>query len=245
MGTMTDTRIGGLLLIVGSVMTIVLALLAPGGPLIDTVSQFDLIAATEVLAAHANLTHAMSMLFAVAILLFLYGLVVIWKFTPTESAMASITRIGVLILGFGICCLIVTSGMNHVIVHISLHGIGAEQTEGQLQDLALAFQSAKFSLRYLAGTVGILGFALLSLGMSTRFPAGFNRIAAQVTFVCSVLAFIFALIAEHFHDANIELLFQVSLLLAVVIVIWTIILGVGLYKGVSGLSPDTSGERVA
>ena len=44
-------------------MTIALTPLSPGSPLIDTVSQFDFVASAKVLAANANLTHAMSLLF--------------------------------------------------------------------------------------------------------------------------------------------------------------------------------------
>ena len=133
-------------------------------------------------------------------------------------------------------------GLNHAIVHVTQHGIGSEQTEGRLQDLALTLQTIKFGLRYIAGTVAVLGFVLLSLGLSTRLPAGFNRVAAQVTFVSSSLAFILVLVAEHYHDIDIGLIPQVSLLPVAGTVIWVFILGVGLYKGVE-LSPGTSDER--
>ena len=185
----------------------------------------------------------MSLLFPLAMMLFLYGLIVIWKAVPAEGGMDSVSRIGVLMLAFPVCCLIVTMGLNHAIVHVTQHGIGSELTEGRLQDLVLTLQSTKFGLRYIAGTVAVLGFVLLSLGLSTRSPAGFNRVAAQVTFVCSALAFILVLVAEHYHNIDIGVLAQVSLLPVAVTIIWVIILGVGLYKGVIEPSPGTSGER--
>ena len=86
----------------------------------------------------------------------------------------------------------------------------------------------------------MLGFVLLSLGLSTRLPAGFNRVAARVTFVSSALAFILVLIAEHYHDINIGVIAQVSLLAVAVTIIWVLILGVGFYKGIE-LSPGASG----
>ncbi len=55
MGAMTDMRIGGLVLIVSAAITIMLSISAPGGPLIEPVSQFDFVAASGVLATHANL----------------------------------------------------------------------------------------------------------------------------------------------------------------------------------------------
>lgn len=237
MGVMSDLRIGGLVLIVSAVMTIVLSLLGPGGPLIEPTSQFDFVAASEVLGDYANLTHAMSLLFAVAMLLFLYGLISIWKAVPVEGGMDSLARIGLLMLVFAICCLIVTMGLNHAIVHVTQHGIGSERTEGQLQDLALTIQTTKFGIRYIAGSVGVLGFALFSLGLSTRLPAGFNKVAARVTAVCSALGLILILIAEHIHDVEIGQIAQASLLVVVVAIIWVIILGVGLYKGVIDFSP--------
>ena len=195
------------------------------------------------MADYANLTHAMSLLFAVAMLLFLYGLMVIWKAVPADGGMDSVARIGLLMLVFAISCLIITSGLNHAIVHVTQHGIGSEQPEGRLQDLALTLQTTKFGLRYIAGTVGILGFALLSLGLSTRLPAGFNEIAARVTAVCSALGLILVLVTEHYHDVDIGQIAQASLLLVVVTIVWVIILGVGLYKRVTDFSPANSGEQ--
>ena len=245
MGAMTDMRMGGLVLIVSSVMTIFLGLVAPGGPLIDTVDQFDFIATSDVLAANSSLTHATSLLFAAAMLLFLYGLVVIWKASPTEGAVGFLSRIGILMVAFAVTCLIITMGLNHAIVHVLQHGVGSERTDAQLQDLALTLQTMKFSLRYIASTAAILGFIPLSLGMSTKFPAGFNKVAAQVAFVCSVLMFIVLLIGEHYHDISFELIYQIGLLMGAVLFVWVMILGVGFYRGVSGLSPGTSGGRVA
>ena len=186
----------------------------------------------------------MSLLFAIAMLLFLYGLVAIWKTVPAEGAMDSVSRIGVLMLAFAISCLIVTTGLNHAIVHITQHGIGSEQTEGRLQDISLTLQATKFGLRYIAGSVGVLGFVLLSLGLSTRLPAGFKKVTARVTFVCSALALILLLITEHYHGIDIGTAAQISILPVAVIIIWVVILGVGLYKGDSRLSPDTARERV-
>ena len=185
----------------------------------------------------------MSLLFAVAMLLFLYGLMVIWKAVPADGGMDSVARIGLLMLVFAISCLIITSGLNHAIVHVTQHGIGSERTEGQLQDLVLTIQTAKFGIRYIAGSVGILGFALLSLGLSTRLPAGFNKIAARATAVCFALGLILVLVTEHFHDVDIGQIAQASLLLVVVTIVWVIILGVGLYKRVTDFSPANSGEQ--
>ena len=240
MGTMTDAKIGGLALIAGSVAVIIRGLLTPGGPLIDTVSRFDLIAVSEALVANAILTHTMSLLFAVAMILILYGLVVIWKIAPAEDAMGAVLRIGVSMLAFSMFFLAATAGLDHATVHVVQHGVGAERTETQAQDLALTLQSVKFGIRYIAGAVGALGFVLLSLGVSARSPAGFNWVAAQVAFVCSILVLILLLITEHFHDINIDLMYWVGSLLGAVIFIWVIILGVGLYKGVIELSSEPS-----
>lgn len=245
MTAMTDTKIGGLLLIISSVMVIVLALISPGGPLIDPVSQFDLVDAAEVLANNAALTHAGSLLFAVAMLLFLYGLITIWNAVPAQGGMATASRIGVLMVGFAALCIIVTMGLNHAIVHVATHGIGVEQSEEQIQSLLLALQTVKFGLRYIAGTAAVLGFIPLSLGMSTRLPAGFYRVASQVVFVCSLLAFIQLLIAEHFHDFDIDLLYQIGALLAMIVFVWVIILGVALYKELVELPRGNSTEMTA
>ncbi len=242
---MKDTKMGGMLLMVSSAIAILLGLLFPGGPVIDPVSQFDLVDASQVLANNANITHAGSLLFALAMLLFLYGLVTIWNAVPAEGGFGTATRIGVLMVAFAVICFIVTTGLNHAIVHISTHGIGSEQSEAQAESLALALQTVKFGLRYIAGTAAVLGFVPLSLGMSARLPAGFHRIAARVAFVCSVLGVIQIIIAEHFHDIDIELLYQVGLLFAAIIFVWVIILGMALYKGVIQPPKSTLGAQVA
>ena len=57
----------------------------------------------------------------------------------------------------------------------------------------------------------------------------------------SVLGFIMLLTTEHYHDIDVEMIYQIGTLLAAVIFIWVVILGVGLYRRDSELSPSTPG----
>ena len=56
--------------------------------------------------------------------------------------------------------------------------------------------------RYIVGIGPVLEFVPLSLAMSSRYAAGFNRIAAQITLACSVLRVIMFLVPEHYHDID-------------------------------------------
>ena len=103
----------------------------------------------------------------------------------------------------------------------------------------------KFGLRYIAGTATVPGFIPLSLGMSTRLPAGFYRVATQAVFVCAVLGFIQLLIAANFHDFDIDILYQIGALLATIVFVWVIILGVALYKEVVELPRGNSTEKTS
>ena len=66
-------RYGGLALSAGIVLAIVAALLFPGGPVIDRVDQTDFRVAVEAMGEAPSLTHTMSFLTIVAMLLQIFG----------------------------------------------------------------------------------------------------------------------------------------------------------------------------
>ena len=131
-------------LLAGSVMTIILALLAPGGPLIDTVSQFDLVAAGEVQAAYPTLTHVMSLLFAVAMLLFLSGLDDIdsgiiniagsdlSKMNDTEKTRFRTTRMGYIFQSFNL--LPVLTALENVEMPLLVSGFPEKEANQKAQE---------------------------------------------------------------------------------------------------------------
>ena len=72
---------------------------------------------------------------------------------------------------------------------------------------------------------------------STRFPLGFNEVVPLAVGDYSIIGLIAFMFTEHVHDADLDLFFNSGRILTLVVIAWSIILGVGLYKGISELTP--------
>ena len=81
------------------------------------------------------------------------------------------------------------------------------------------------------------------LGMSTRFSVNFHKVAALIAAAFSTVGLVGLLIVEHVHDVDPQLLLESSRYLTVAIIVWLIILGVGMYKGMSELTPSSSDDQ--
>ena len=72
---------------------------------------------------------------------------------------------------------------------------------------------------------------------STRFPLGFNEVVPLAVGDYSILGLVALVFTEHVHDADLDLFFNSGRIFTLVVIAWAIVLGVGLYKGISELTP--------
>ena len=109
-GMASDNKFAGLALALGSVLTLAALVFDPGAVFIDRVNRIDLIGLTNSMAANANLTHLISTLLIVGLLLELYGVAAIWRTIRGGNVVASITRLGIMVVAVSLVCLIIFRG---------------------------------------------------------------------------------------------------------------------------------------
>ncbi len=72
-GVLTDTKAGGAALLLGVGLVLVASLLVPGGAVIEQVDQTDFPRAISVMADYSSLSHLMTMVAIIAMLLHCYS----------------------------------------------------------------------------------------------------------------------------------------------------------------------------
>ena len=71
---------------------------------------------------------------------------------------------------------------------------------------------------------------------------GFNKVVPLAVGDYSILGLVALVFTEHVHDADLDLFFDSGRILTLIVIVWTIVLGVGRYEGIRWLTPGTSGE---
>lgn len=244
MDTLRRNKVGGLSLIFGTISMIVFGMLEPGAALVNPADVTDLSGMNKAMADNANLSHLTATVLLFSSMLLIYGFMQIWLAIPSGGGASHIARIGVVVGIFAISCLAITRGLNHVIVHLVVHGAGPGVDHQAQESTALAVQAVKYGLRYAAVLLAPFSLFMLGLGLAPGFPVGFNRIAARSVAAISAVAVVAMLILEHAHDFDALLFFRVSRYLSSVVSLWLIALGVGMYrgKGIGALTPTASAE---
>ena len=225
-----ESRLSGLALSIGALMVAVGSFFLPRG----TGSRTDYIPLIEVRAENAGLTHTTSMLTAFGILLWVAGLVALWR-TAAKSHGTSDA-----LLGSGIAILLISAvlylaltGLQHMIVHFLNHGIGAGagagQTEG-LTNMAVTLQGARAGLFMVKELCEMIGFLLLGLAVWRRAPARLAKIAAIIVVYASCAELVALQVIEHAHDLT-DAMLPVLTVGGAITLIWQVWIGAGLWRG--------------
>ena len=133
--------------------------------------------------------------------------------------------------------LLAGKGLDHASVHVSVHGLGMGVGEDQapsLQAMALTILAVKGGLYVMASTAGQLSYILFGLGMAARFPSmNFHKIAPLIVAALAVFGLASVIAAEHAHDM-IDPAVKLSQILIFVNLLYLVMVGWGLYRGVTG-----------
>ncbi len=234
--SLSDNRFGGLALLASVALLVVVYAFQPGAGLVDTADPSDLYALTAAMVENAGLTHVTSMLVSLALLLQVYGIVVIWR-NAGDGGSGVLVRFGLAAIVVSIVFLLAGRGMDHVIVHVSEHGIGrgtggAEQAT--LDQTALTVQAVKAGLRVISPSVGLLGFAAFAAGMSARFSGMTAHSVLPVIVVVTSLAGLGSTVTVEDHHEIIDPLQPISAALVIFTLIYTALVGWGPYQGIGG-----------
>ncbi len=234
----SDRIVMGRTLTVGSLLLLAAGFITPGRLLIERTSGLDMAGMNQVLVDNAVLTNVSAVAAILAFGLIIYALVKMWPFTQSlDGRIRFLAQLGLTLLMVFFATRLLQRGVNHVVVHVSEHGAGGEVREQVVTLLALGAQTTGLILRYVGGTLGLIGLALFAWSMSTVFNGGFHKVAAIVMAVYSVIGFVGLMLAEHIHGLDLALLGNIYTSLRILVVLWLAILGAAFYKGRVELSP--------
>lgn len=208
----------------------------------DTVEQqTDLFALLEAMVNNSNLTHVSSLLISLAMVLQIYGIVVLWQNTGGSGTVGTLVRLGLSVIVVAIVFLLAGKGLDHATVHVSVHGVGMGVGEYQapaLQAMALTIQTVKGGLYAMASTAGQFSYIFLGLGMAARFPSmNFHKIAPLIVAVLAVFGLASVVGAEHAHEM-LGPAVKVTQALIFVNLLYLVMVGWGLYRGVPGYARE-------
>jgi len=225
-----ESRLSGLSLVAGVLLVGIGTFFLPRG----TGSRIDYVRLVTFRAENAELTHSMSLLTILGVLLWVAGLVTLSRSVVAgHSTTDAMVRISIAILVISAVMHLAVTGIQHMIVHFINHGvgegIGADQTDG-LTAMAVTLQGVRAGLFMIKELCETVGFLVLGLAIWRRVPAGLPKMAAAAVVVASVAEVVALVIIEHVHDLTDNVL-PILVVGGGVTSIWQVLIGVGLWRG--------------
>ncbi len=248
--SISANKSAGMALIAGVILSAFSFALYPGGFFIAPVDHNNFPEAIGVLADYASLTHIITLVMMLSLLLEGYGLFALTRNRSRPGSLSGFAlRFGVIGMLFAYGALVLQLGTRHMVVHVVVHGVTggpvAAATMGS-PDIALTIYSVGAGL-YIAflGVSSIAGL-LIGFGLAAHFERlNIYRLAAYGSALVGIGGLINLLVTQHFHEAGLAFMAVVSSIVLMVGALWLIILGVGFIKGVSELEPALPAEPVA
>ena len=232
--TSPATKGGGLALIVGTILIIIASLFQPG-LLIDPVDQIDFPEAIRALADSASLSHLVTMLTIIGMLLYIYFALTLLRLPQQHGAL----RLGLFLSMFGWSLAIVGMGMRHMVIHLMQRSAGAGAEQAALEALALNVYVAMGGVLITVVALYPLASLLTGLGLAARFGAmSIFKLASYALVGMGVLAGINFLVFQHAADVDPIQLLVINNVLQWIGAISLFIIAVGMYKGQGELASE-------
>lgn len=244
MAMITVPRVGGLALIIGSSLYIISTLMLPG-ILIDGTDVSDLYAYVDAIADASLLAAFAAMLGAVASLILLWGLIVMWQTAQSKCALDTFVKFGLAGVMLASVSLLMTQAFTYATSHVVEHGIGAgagpDQTEA-LRAIGVHMQSVAEAARTMASVSGLLGHLVLGFALARKFQPGAHRILALIVGIGAIVSFTGLALTEPFHEL-IDTLEPIFTTLSLLYLVWWIVIGIGIYQERFGLRIGVTPEH--
>lgn len=221
MRSRTVDKLEALGLVVGPLLALFFFALEPGAMFVDRADPNDHEAVITALASNGFLAHVTALLVPAGLLLLLYGLSGVNRVIQDDRMAASLARLGILAMTIGAIGWILTSGLNHVLAATDVGSAEALRS-------AVSVRQADSGITVASGVVVAVGFAAFAAGLSVMFPPGFNRTAARLVVVISLIALIAMIIGQ---TASSSAMVSVARACYVPWAVWSAILGAGFLKG--------------
>ena len=212
--------LGGLSLIVGPALAFVCFLFQPGGVLFNNILMDNASATIVALERYHTMATVTSIGIALGLILALYGQIALLRSLRSCRSDEALSQLGLLFLAVG------------AVGWVEMQGLNLEMADTYVE-YAASFQSAtavfrvEFGISLIAGLAVAFGFLFFSLGLASRDE--FNRIAAGIIAVVSVIALVSQIIGISVTSL-LSTMIQINRICFVFWAIWSISLGVGMLK---------------
>ena len=175
---LTEGKLGGWSLLVGTLAVAVAYALSPGRGAVDTVPSTSLTDLTLAMARNQGLSYAVPVVILVGGLLMLHGLLTLRRHA------SPLAQLGLLGMAVGLVLQMVLRGLDYMITGMGVAALEAsgERSEEWLQS-AHEMQRLVFGLQFTSIVVGFTGAAILALALALRpeplhLPPVLNRVVA-------------------------------------------------------------------
>ena len=239
------TRYSGLFLIIGVILVIVSSLFHPGTALINPVDQTDFPAAVGAIGDAPTLSHLMTILNILAMLLMSFGVLALFPLATRQGGLSgTFLRFGIFVSIVEWSSIVVGMGMRHYVAYLA--GRIADAPDGS--DLQAALQSTALLVHTSMSAVLVVFITLFpfasfffGLGLISRFQdLNAYKIASYGLALFGFggfVNFIILMFAGLEEPTGLLLVNNIFLFLASLCLLT---LGIGMYKGQSGLAEEGS-----
>jgi hypothetical protein len=234
---LTETRLSGWSLLVGTTAVAVGYALSPGRGAVDTVPSNSLTDLTLAMARNKELSYTVPVLILLGGLLMLHGILTLRRYA------GPVPRLGLLGMAIGLVLQMVMRGLDYMITGMGVAALerGAEREEWL--GSALEMQRMVYGLQFTSIVLGLAGAAILALGLALRPQPLRMRPALNVIVAVLAVAALGVFIAA-WHSDTLELaLAPVFAAMSLGGIVYMGLLGWGLASsegnGAAGPGPET------
>ena len=236
-------KYGGLALSTGIILAIVGALLFPGGPVIDRVDQTDFRVAAAAMGEAPALTHTMSYLTIVAMLLQIFGAVGLFHLASGQGGLGgTLLKFGAVASIIEWSIILMATGMRHFVTHLLQRAENAaDGSEIQMgfNNAALAVYTDMMGVFVAFIALFPIASALVGLGLVGRFPTlSVYKIAAYGLIVAGAAGVVNFLVAMYMSGPDPWAFLIISNVLLNVAALCLLVTGIGMYQSRVGLAEE-------
>ncbi len=231
-----ETKVGGLALMAGMVLSFTASMFTPGVAVINPVDRGDFPAAIAAQVDSSTIAHLTGLIMITAMLLSAYGALVLFRFLSSGARLADTALrfgLGVSLFSWGVNTL--SMGLRLTMLHVTQHGVGAgagPEVMADLEVLALTIYTMMAGLHTAFLAVFPFAAVLLGLGLAPRFQVvDVFRIAAYGMVVIGLVALTSLVFAQHLQNLRVDLFVSVSNSLLGLGSLWLFIIGIAMYQG--------------
>ena len=234
-------KYGGLALSTGIILAIVSAMLFPGGPVIDRVDQTDFRVAAAAMGEAPTLTHTMSFLTIVAMLLQIFGAVGLFHLASGQGGLGgTLLKFGAVASIIEWSLILMATGMRHFVTHLLQRGANAADGSAiqmGFNDGALAVYTVMVAVFVAFIALFPIASALVGLGLVGRFPTmNLYKLAAYGLVVSGAAALVNFLVAMYTSGPDPWTFLIISNVLLNIAALCLFVIGIGMYRSRRGLA---------